>query len=123
MTTIRAHGSITQQDECPPVFYATALQQHLTQIWNLRISHPNEDLLQFTDDLHAAFHRVLYHPDAGVLFASVFMEFLIIPVGTIIGARNSPSFFTLLSEMRAHTASVLQLWVDDSPTHLTELTW
>ena len=100
---------------------ATALSRHLTRIWRLRISHPSEDILQFADDIHAAFHRLLYHPDASIVFASVFEEFLIVPVGTIFGARNSPSFFCLLSELRAHVASVGSLRPDNELEHLTPL--
>ena len=103
--SIPAPGTDGREDECPPIFYSSALMRHLTWIWRLRLAHPWDDILQFVDDIHSAFHRVLYHPDAGILFASVFMEFLIIPIGTIFGARNSPSFFCLLSELRAHVAS------------------
>ena len=42
-------------DIIPPVYYATAFQRHLEYIWNLRISHPNEDILQYGDDVTAAF--------------------------------------------------------------------
>ena len=104
--SIPAPGTDEREDECPAIWYATALYRHLVRVWRLRISHPAEDILQFVDDIHAAFRRVLYHPDGGIIFASVFAEFLIIPVGTIFGARNSPSYFCMLSELRAHAASV-----------------
>lgn len=114
-------GTLGREDECPAIYYATALHRHLTHIWNLRITHPTEDILQFVDDIQAAFHRILYHPDGMKLFASVFCEFLIFPVGTIFGARNSPSFFCLLSESRAHIASTAIFRSNDDPDHLTEL--
>jgi hypothetical protein len=47
---------------------------------------------------------VLYHPDAMIVFASVLQEFLIIPGGSMFGAHNSASFFTLLSEGQSHVA-------------------
>ena len=65
------------------------------------------------DDIEAAFRRVLYHPDLAAVFASVFMEFLVIPVGMIFGSRSSPSFYCILSELRSHVASVASL--DDVP--------
>jgi hypothetical protein len=65
----------------------------------LRLTWPREDIFQYVDDIQAAFHQILYHPNAGIIFAAVFAEFLIIPIGTIFGACNSPSFFTLLSEL------------------------
>ena len=118
---IPSPGTEHREDECPTIYYASALHRHLTQIWNLCITHPKDDLLQFVDDIQAAFHRLLYHPDAMSVFATVFMEFLIIPVGTIFGARNSPSFFCLLSEVRSHTASVTTFRSNDKDADLTGL--
>jgi hypothetical protein len=48
---------------------------------------------------------MLYHPDLAIVFAFVFMEFLCIPVGSVFGARNSPSWWCLLAEVRAHLAA------------------
>jgi hypothetical protein len=69
-----------------------------------------------------AFHGVLYHPNAMIVFASVLQEFLIIPVGSIFGARNSPSFFTLLSEGQSHVALNQIFRENDEPENLTPLT-
>jgi hypothetical protein len=110
------------EDKCPPIFYSNALMHHLTWIWRLRLTWPWEDIIQYVDDIQAAFHRILYHPDAGIIFASVFCEFLIIPIGTIFRAQNSPSFFTLLSELRAHVASYMAYRDDDSVANLTAIT-
>jgi hypothetical protein len=79
-------GTAGREDECPPIFYSNALMRHLTWIWRLQLTWPSEDIIQYVDNIQAAFHRVLYHPDAGIIFASVFCEFLIIPIGTIFGA-------------------------------------
>ena len=103
--SIPAPGTVNRDDECPAVHYASAFKRHLTWIWNLRISSPFEDILQFGDDVHAAFHRMLYHPDIAIVFAFVFAEFLCIPVGSVFGARNSPSWWCILAEVRAHLAA------------------
>lgn len=95
-----------REDECPAIYYATAFQRHISHIWNLRISHPTTDILQYCDDIKSAFRRVLYHPDLAIVFSYVFEEFLIIPVGFIFGGRSSPSFWCTLAELRAHLASV-----------------
>lgn len=95
-------STLGREDENPTVYFASALRRHLEWIWNLRISHPSEDILQYGDDIHAAFRHVLYHPDMAIVFAYVFMQFLIIPVGAIFGARNSPSYWCILAEIRAH---------------------
>ena len=91
--------------ECPQVYYGNALLRHWQHIWNMRISFPTEDILLYKDDIEAAFHRIHYNPVAAIAFAYVFSEFLVIPVGMIFGARNSPSYFCVTSELRAHVAS------------------
>ena len=73
--------SLAHPEENPPVAYGTAFMRHLIRIWNLRITYPTDDILQYGDDVTAAFCRVLYHPDIAVAFAQVFLGFLIIPVG------------------------------------------
>ena len=95
-------GTPGKEDECPPVYYGDALKRHLKQVYNLRIEYPDEDLLQHTDDINAAFRRGTYHCDMAIVFAYVFMEFLLIPVGMIFGARNSPSWWDILAEWRSH---------------------
>jgi hypothetical protein len=68
------------EDANPTIHYGTAFLRYLIWLWNLRISYPQEDILQMTDDISAAFHRVLYHPDIGPAFATVWKSHLIIPV-------------------------------------------
>jgi hypothetical protein len=96
-------------EENPRVYFGTALIRHLTQIWNIRIDHPLEEILQHIDDISAAFRRLIYHPDLAIVFAYVFMEFLIIPVGMIFGSRSSPSFWQILAELRSRLADVANL--------------
>ena len=40
------------------------------------------------------------------MYAQVFMEFLMIPVGHIFGGWSSPSWYMLPGELHAHMASV-----------------
>jgi hypothetical protein len=101
--------SITNADACPPVYYGTAWQRFLSHIWSMREARPHADILLHCDDLEAAFRRVLYHPDLAVVFAYIFQAFLIIPVGQVFGSRSAPSYFSLLSDIRADVASTLDL--------------
>jgi hypothetical protein len=71
-------------DACPPVYYGSAFTRFLCLIWSLRAAAPLVDILLHCDDLEAAFRRVLYHPDMAVVFAYIFAEFLIIPVGQVL---------------------------------------
>ena len=99
--------------ENPPVHYASAWTRMLVHIYKLRANWPLEEILMHIDDIEAAFRRAIYHPDLAAVFASVFMEFLVIPIGMIFGSRSSPSYFCVLSELRSHVASVAKL--DDIP--------
>jgi hypothetical protein len=83
------------------------MKRYLQWIWNLRISYPYEDILQLTDDISAAFHRILYHPSMAIVFASVWQSFLVIPVGTIFGSKSSPSTYMVHGELRSHYAQHL----------------
>jgi hypothetical protein len=92
------------EDMSPAIHYGSAFLRGLIWLWNLRISYPREDILMLTDDISGAFRRVLYHPDMAVCFAAVWRGFLILPVGTIFGAGNSPGFFGIKGELRSHYA-------------------
>jgi hypothetical protein len=101
--------STENADECPPVFYGKAFMRLIILLWNMRLSKPLEDILLHCDDLEAAFRRILYHPDMAVVFAYIFSEFLIIPVGQVFGSRSAPSYFSLMSDVRAEVASTVDL--------------
>ena len=58
---------------------------------------------------------MLYHPDIAIAFTYVFMEFLMIPVGMIFGAHNSPSWWCVPAKLRAHAAAVLSYQSADLP--------
>ena len=96
----------SNENESPAVYYGDALLRHAKYVYNIRICHPREEIVQHSDDVDAAFRRVLYHPNLAIVFAYVFMEFLGIPCGMIFGGRNSPGWFCLSSELRAHIGAV-----------------
>ena len=41
----------------PKIRYGTAFERHLTHIWNKRISHPNEEIYLWDDDVTGAFRQ------------------------------------------------------------------
>ena len=94
-------------DEVSRTYYDSAIHRHYTHIYNLRISFPNDDILLYKDDINSAFHRCRYHPDVAAAYAYVYGDWLVIPVGLIFGGRNSPGWFCILSELRAHLAATL----------------
>ena len=73
-------GAEGAEDENPAVWYGTTLTQFLEWIWNLQIAQPLEEILGHIDDISTAYHCILYHPAIGIMYAQVFMEFLMIPV-------------------------------------------
>jgi hypothetical protein len=98
-----------QPDACPPVYYATAFLRHLRHLWRFRITFPIEDILQHCDDVDSAFRRVLYTPELAIVFAYVFGQYVLIPVGQVFGSRSAPSYFSLLSDIRAYVATCADL--------------
>jgi hypothetical protein len=103
-------------DACPPVHYASAFLRHLQHLWRFRITFPIADILQHCDDVDSAFRRVLYHPDLAIAFAYVFGAYLLIPVGQVFGSRSAPSYFSLLSDIRAFVATCADL-ITGYPMH------
>mgnify|MGYP000653061686 CR=1 FL=1 len=110
-----AHG---RHEENPPICSGTAFVRQLVWLWNLRISHPHEEMLQLADNVSAAFHRILHNPPMALVFATVWGMHLVIPVGTIFGARNSPSFCTEAGKTRSHLAGS---WPDATSLLLQDL--
>jgi hypothetical protein len=78
-------------------------------IWAMCQAKPLVDILLHCDDLEAAFFRVLYHPDLVVVFVYIFLDYLIVPVGQVFGSRSAPSYFSLLSDIRAEVVSTVDL--------------
>ncbi|GKY92329.1 hypothetical protein MPSEU_000204000 [Mayamaea pseudoterrestris] len=111
-------GEPGRYNENPAVYYGTVLRRLLKAIYNMRLDHPTEEIYFAADDISAAFRWVKYHPDIGPAFASVLCQYLVIPVGMIFGARNAPSFYMILAELRGLIASVLD--VGDTRTELSD---
>ena len=99
-------------DANPSVAYGTAFERFLRYVYNLRLDHPDEDILLSADDISAAFRRVNYNQEVAVVFSCVLDCFLIIPVGMIFGAKNSPSYYMTPGELRAHLARHLPSLTD-----------
>lgn len=92
-------------DACPPIYYGNALTRYLVMLWRMRLTRPREDIILHADDIDAAFRRILYHPDLAPVFACLFDDLLLIPVGQVFGSRSAPSFFSLTSDLRAFLAT------------------
>jgi hypothetical protein len=97
--------------------------RHLHHLWRLRITFPAADILQHCDGIDAAFRRVLYTPELAIVFAYVFSGYLLIPVGQVFGSRSAPSYFSLLSDIRAFIATCGDLTMGHPMHPLAHLNW
>jgi len=65
----------------PAVVYGDAFLRHITNILNLCISFPQEDLYLFDDDVKETFRHSNYHPDVVGYFSFLTANYLIISIG------------------------------------------
>ncbi|GKY90331.1 hypothetical protein MPSEU_000007100 [Mayamaea pseudoterrestris] len=93
----------------PRVYYGTVMRRYLQLIYNMRLDNPDDEIFLAADDISAAFRWLHYHPDIAVAFASILGPFLVIPVGLIFGARNSPGYYMILGELRSQIAALLDI--------------
>ena len=69
----------------PTIVYGDAFDRQLIRIWNLRLTHPNEEICLFDDDVKGAFWHPKYHLDVATAFAFRISSFLMIPLGNPCG--------------------------------------
>eukprot|EP00980_Cylindrotheca_fusiformis_P026673 scaffold16874_cov129-Cylindrotheca_fusiformis.AAC.1 len=94
-------------EECPPVYYQSALHRLIARVMSMRMAQPTVPILVHADDISSAFRRILYHPDMACAFGYVFDEFLLVPVGEVFGSRSAPSYYCVLADVRQALASIL----------------
>ena len=97
---------LTHESE-PKIIYGNTFMNHLTIIWNLRISHPHSDILLFDDDVKGAFRHCKYHPDIASAFSFIIGQLLFIPLGGTFGSITSPANFEPIARARTHLAEYL----------------
>jgi hypothetical protein len=102
-------GKEVHECENPRVYYGTAVRRMFKLIYNLRTDHPNEEIFIIADDISAAFRWLQFHPDIAPVFAQVLGNHLVIPVGMIFGAANSPSYFMIWEELRSRLAATIDI--------------
>ena len=103
------HLDKKNRTQVPRVYYQTALRRLWSRIYNLRVSYPTDDIIVYKDDLVAAFRRVRYHPDLAAANAFILGSFFMIPIGMVFGARDSPSWFCMISELRSLASRYLNI--------------
>ena len=91
----------------PTIVYDDTFARHLIRIWNLRLTHPNEEIYLFDDDAKGAFRHLKYHPDVASAFAFRIFSFLVIPLENTFGSIVSPQDWEPFSRARTHLAEAL----------------
>jgi len=92
----------TSKYDEPEIFYGTALLRHLTQIWNLRLTYPDDVIYLWDDDVAGAFRLVKYNPEIAAAFSAIVHNTLWIPVGQVFGGNTSAQNFEGLARAREH---------------------
>ena len=97
---------LNQEDE-PEIKYGTTFIRHLTQIWNMMISFPLDELYLFDDDVKGDFRHSKYHPYIAADFSFIIDKLLHVPMGGTFGSIVSPADFEPFAKARTHLAEFL----------------
>ena len=97
---------VTNETE-PFIDFPPALMNHLMRTCNLRISHPNEDILSFDDDVSGAFRQVKHNPDIIAALSFRALGCLCVPTAQTFGARFSPPNWEPFRRARENLAEML----------------
>ena len=71
------------------LYYESAMNRRLVQIYNLRISYPHTDVLLFDDDVDGEFGHVKLHPGVAVAHAYSVGQTLCVPTSSVFGSNVS----------------------------------
>ena len=85
----------------PPVHYQSVLQHLWRRVYNIRLNHPEEDIIIYKDDLVSALCSIRYHPEVAAAYAFVLGVHIFIPVGMVFISIYAPSLFYIPSELRS----------------------
>jgi hypothetical protein len=101
-------NSVTQVHNEWPISYADAFQRHLSHIFNVRITYPDEPIYLWDDDAKAAFRQVKYHPDVAGAYCYQANGMVVVSVGQVFGGNTCPSNWMIIADARARRAEFLQ---------------
>ena len=89
------------------IVYGDAFDRYLIRIWNLCLTHPDEEIYLFDDDAKGAFRYRKYHSDVASAFAFSISSFLMIPLGNVYDSIVSPQDWEPFARARTHLAEAL----------------
>jgi len=103
----QAPNDWTSKYDEPTITYGTALLRHLQQIWNLRISYPDDIIYLWDDDVAGAFRLIKYNPEIAQVFSALLHQHLWVPVGQVFGGNTSAQNFEGLAIAREYLSQHL----------------
>ena len=106
--------------------FGDALLRLLTRIWNLRISHPERDIITHANDVKSCFRQLKHHPDVMGAFTYIIGEYLFLACGLTFGSDFSPANWEVIRRIAEQLAE--KLFADKTlrakhRQHLDRLRW
>ena len=74
----------------PSIKFGKAFNNHLIRIWNLRITHPYENILLWDDDVPGAYRLPKYNAAAAGASAFALLNHFFLYTGGTFGSKTSP---------------------------------
>jgi hypothetical protein len=103
----QAYNTLVSNDDEPDIIFGQAWLRFLQNIYNLRITYPNSDILITDDNVVSTFRQVKIHPN--VISAKAFADdtYLFVPTGATFGDKPSPPSFEPIAIARMAKATEL----------------
>ena len=93
-------NSWTHKKHEPPLVFPQFFTCHLKRIYNLRITHPEEEIYLWDDDVISAFLWVKLNPDISSVFVFRIQNLLCITTGQTFSSNTSPFNWEVLAQAR-----------------------
>jgi len=94
----------TNKENEPPLEFPATFQKFITWIWNMRISHPDEEIYPLDDDITAAFRTLSWHPNLVSMHGLMVLGLLWFMVRLTFGDCTSPPNFEPIAIARRYMA-------------------
>ena len=90
----------------PNIEYGDAFQRFLVYVYNQKITHTNEDILLYSDDVSGAFSWSRLNPFIAAAFSFLFYGTLYVPAGLVFGGNTSAQNFEPVAKSRVSSPSI-----------------
>ena len=95
--------------------FGDVLFKLLTRVWNLRITHPDRDIVLHANDIKSCFRNLKHHPDVMGAFSCILGDFLFLQCSLTFGSDFSPANWEVVRRIAEKLAE--SLFPDKSLRH------